>query len=108
MIAVSVPITYPNSLKTRHGHGFDNLIAFTAFNVKTLLECSKERVYYQQRLLPALPIFVRHVFYHCKLTPAILVVAIIYLDRLKRNLPLKSIGGTIHSTYGMVGLLTVM
>jgi hypothetical protein len=97
MIAVSVPLKelkYP-TFKSYHDHNFDNLIAYTAFNVKTLLECSKERIYYQQRLLPALPVFVRHVFYHCKLTPAILVVAIIYLDRLKQNLPLKSKGGTI-------------
>ncbi|CAO3641427.1 unnamed protein product [Mucor fragilis] len=79
------------SLRVRH-NSYDNLIAYTAFNVKTLLECSKERVHYQQRLLPTLPIFVRHVFYHCKLTPTILVVALIYLGRLKNGLPHKSKG----------------
>ncbi|CAO0803014.1 unnamed protein product [Mucor circinelloides] len=79
------------SLRVRH-NSFDNLIAYTAFNVKTLLECSKERLHYQQRLLPTLHIFVRHIFYHCKLTPTILVVALIYLGRLKNGLPLKSKG----------------
>lgn len=74
-------------------NSFDNLIAYTAYNVKTLLECSKERHYYQQRLLPTLPVFVRHIFYHCKLTPTILVVALIYLGRLKSGLPSKSKGG---------------
>lgn len=79
------------SLRARHN--FDDLIAYTASNVKTLLECSKERLYYQQKLLPTLPVFVRHVFYHCKLTPTILVIALIYLKRLKIALPRESKGG---------------
>ncbi|KAI8637667.1 hypothetical protein BD408DRAFT_424105 [Parasitella parasitica] len=79
------------SLWVRH-NSFDNLIAYTAFSVKTLLECSKERIHYQQRLLPTLHIFVRHIFYQCKLTPTILVIALIYLGRLKSGLPHKSKG----------------
>ncbi|KAI8881363.1 hypothetical protein K501DRAFT_295898 [Backusella circina FSU 941] len=70
----------------------DNLIAYTAYNVKTLLHCSKERCYYQQRLLPSLPTFVKHIFHHCKLTPSIIVVALIYLERLKKCLPHQSKG----------------
>ncbi|RCH82822.1 hypothetical protein CU098_002798, partial [Rhizopus stolonifer] len=73
-------------------HSVDNLIYFTAFNVKTLLECSKERLYYQQKLLPTLPVFIRHIFHHCKLTPTILVVALIYLERLRNGLPHQSKG----------------
>ncbi|KAG2235369.1 hypothetical protein INT48_004988, partial [Thamnidium elegans] len=73
-------------------NNFDNLIAYTASNVNTLVDCSKERLYYQQKLLPTLPIFVKHLFYHCKLTPTILVVALIYLERLKTHLPSKSKG----------------
>ncbi|KAI7904048.1 uncharacterized protein BX663DRAFT_506209 [Cokeromyces recurvatus] len=80
-----------SSVKIGHNN-FDNLIAYTAIHVKTLLKCSKERHYYQQRLLPTLPIFIRHIFYHCKLTPTILIIAIIYLGRLKSNLPRKSRG----------------
>ena len=74
-------------------HSFESLIAYTAFNVRTLLECSKERHRYQQKLLPTLPVFVRHIFYDCKLTPTILVVSLIYLGRLKRGLPHESKGG---------------
>ncbi|CAO3627559.1 unnamed protein product [Mucor hiemalis] len=100
MIAISSLPSFQNMLaknpalspSLRVKHSFDNLIAYTAYNVKTLLECSKERHYYQQKLLPALPIFIRHIFYHCKLTPIILVVALIYLRRLKTGLPRKSTG----------------
>lgn len=101
MIAISSLPNFQNMLaknptlspSLRVKHSFDNLIAYTAYHVKTLLECSKERHYYQQKLLPALPIFIRHIFYHCKLTPTILVVALIYLRRLKSGLPKKSTGG---------------
>lgn len=74
-------------------NNFDNLIAYTASNVNTLVDCSKERLYYQQKLLPTLPIFVKHVFYHCKITPTILLIALIYLERLRSHLPRKSKGG---------------
>lgn len=84
------------SLRAKH-NSYDNLILYTASNVKTLLKCSKERLYYQQRLLPSLPIFIRHIFYHCKLTPTILVVALIYLQRLKSGLPRKSTGGKMKT-----------
>ncbi|CAO3670440.1 unnamed protein product [Rhizopus stolonifer] len=70
----------------------NDLIAFTASNVKTLLECSKEKLHYQHRLLPTLHVFIKHTFYHCKLTPDILIVALIYLNRLKNSLPHKSKG----------------
>ncbi|RCH85551.1 hypothetical protein CU097_007562 [Rhizopus azygosporus] len=70
----------------------NHLIAYTASNVKTLLECSKERSHYQHRLLPTLHVFIKHTFYHCKLTPTILVVALIYLGRLKSCLPHQSKG----------------
>ncbi|GAA5812864.1 hypothetical protein MFLAVUS_006323 [Mucor flavus] len=83
---IAIPSVQPRN------NNFDNLIAYTASNVNTLVDCSKERLYYQQKLLPTLPIFVKHVFYHCKLTPTILVVALIYLERLKTHLPSKSKG----------------
>lgn len=100
MIVISAPLKelkYSTYLKTPSDHSFDNLITYTASIVKTLLECSKERIFYQQRLLPTLPVFIRHIIYRCKLEPATLVVAIIYLDRLKQNLPRKSKGGTVTS-----------
>lgn len=78
-------------------HSDDHLLAYTAYNVKTLLECSKEKIYYQQKLLPTLSVFIKHVFYHCKLTPTILVIALIYLKRLKAALPSKSKGGKIYT-----------
>lgn len=79
------------SIKVRDNN-CDNLIAFTAFNVKTLLKCSTERIYYQQKLLPNLKTFIKHVYFHCKLTPTILVVSLIYLNRLKNGLPRQSRG----------------
>ncbi|KAI9256196.1 cyclin domain-containing protein [Sporodiniella umbellata] len=70
----------------------NDLILLTASNVKTLLECSKERFRYQHRLLPTLPVFIKHTFYHCHLTPDILIVALVYLNRLKNRLPHQSKG----------------
>lgn len=84
------PTSFP-SLGARHS--FDHLIAYTASNVKNLLVCSKEKIYYQHKLLPPLPVFVKHIFYQCKLTPIILVIALIYLKRLKTALPRESKGG---------------
>lgn len=82
----------PPSIKAKDN--CDHLIAYTALNVKTLLKCSKERVYYQQKLLPNIKTFIKHIYNHCKLTPTILVVALLYLDRLKHGLPQESRGGT--------------
>lgn len=76
----------------------NHLIAYTASNVKALLDCSSERLRYQQRLLPTLHVFIKHTFYYCKLTPTVLVVALIYLNRLKNNLPSKSKGGNLNHT----------
>jgi hypothetical protein len=76
----------------------NHLIAYTASNVKTLLDCSSERLHYQHRLLPTLHVFIKHSFYYCKLTPNVLVVALIYLNRLKNNLPRKSKGGNFNYT----------
>ncbi|KAI8354566.1 cyclin domain-containing protein [Choanephora cucurbitarum] len=81
-----------HNLSLRVRHGTDHLILYTAYNVKSLLECSRERTSYQQRLLPTLSVFVRHLFHHCQLTPTLLVVTLIYLQRLKEGLPLHSKG----------------
>lgn len=99
MIAISsIPIPDFQSKKSVSIGAKENnehLIAYTAYNVKTLLECSKEKIYYQQKLLPNLFVFVKHVFRHCNLTPTILVIALIYLKRLKRALPAQSQGGKV-------------
>jgi hypothetical protein len=85
------------SVLSSHKSYINSLISYTASNVKTLIDCSNERLHYQHRLLPTLHVFIKHTFYHCNLTPTILMVALIYLDRLKSSLPRKSQGGNINS-----------
>ncbi|KAI9264416.1 cyclin domain-containing protein [Sporodiniella umbellata] len=80
------------STVSTHKLPVNHLIAYTATNIKSLLECSKEKLCYQHRLLPTLDIFINHMFRHCRLTPTILVVALIYLERLKNKLPQRSRG----------------
>ncbi|KAF7732307.1 hypothetical protein EC973_005203 [Apophysomyces ossiformis] len=78
------------SLKVRHSP--DPLLSYTVSNIHNLVLCSKEQRYYHHRLLPGLPSFVRHIYFRCRLTPSVLVVALIYLERLKRNLPSQAQG----------------
>ncbi|CAO3682008.1 unnamed protein product [Rhizopus stolonifer] len=95
------------SVLSSHKLHVNHLIAYTATNVKSLLECSKERSHYQHRLLPTLDVFVKHMFYHCNLTPAILIVALIYLERLKNKLPHQS-RGEFDTPYKMFISATVL
>lgn len=63
----------------------DALLSFTANNVDSVLECSKQRSF-MHHSLPNLQNFVRDVCQRNHVAPCVLVVALIYLDRLKRNL----------------------
>ncbi|KAI9260856.1 cyclin domain-containing protein [Helicostylum pulchrum] len=63
------------------------LLSYMVSNIDDLVQCSKERRYYQHLLLPELPIFIKLVYQKCRLTPTVLVIGLIYLERLKKNLP---------------------
>jgi hypothetical protein len=69
------------------------LLSYMVSNIDDLVQCSKERRYYQHLLLPALPTFIKLVYQKCRLTPTVLVIGLIYLQRLKRNLPEQAQGG---------------
>jgi hypothetical protein len=62
-------------------------------NVDALVQCTKERSHYQHMLLPSLSKFIKHIFKNCKLSPTVLVIGLIYLERLKKNLPSEAQGG---------------
>ncbi|KAG2195352.1 hypothetical protein INT46_010950 [Mucor plumbeus] len=63
------------------------LLSYMVSNIDDLVQCSKERRYYQHMLLPELPKFIKLVYQKCRLTPTVLVIGLIYLERLKKNLP---------------------
>ncbi|ORE07830.1 cyclin domain-containing protein [Rhizopus microsporus var. microsporus] len=63
------------------------LFSYMAYIARNLVQCSKERIYHQHTLLPSLPKFVKAIFKKCRLSPAVTVVGLIYLERLKKNLP---------------------
>lgn len=69
------------------------LLSYLVFNVNRLVQCSKERIYYQHMLLPDLPTFIKIIYRKCQLTPSVLVIGLIYLQRLKKNLPEQAQGG---------------
>ncbi|KAI8386886.1 cyclin domain-containing protein [Blakeslea trispora] len=68
------------------------LLSFMVHNVDDLIQCSKERRYYQHMLLPELPKFIKVIYQKCRLSPTVLVISLIYLERLKKNLPEKAQG----------------
>lgn len=68
------------------------LLSYMVSNIDDLVQCSKERRYYQHMLLPELPKFIKLVYQKCRLTPTVLVIGLIYLQRLKKNLPEQSQG----------------
>ncbi|KAI8380997.1 cyclin domain-containing protein [Radiomyces spectabilis] len=68
------------------------LLLYIVSNVDSMIECSSIRQYYQHHLLPPLPVFIHHLYRYCHLTPSVLVVALIYLKRLKTKLPCQSQG----------------
>ncbi|RCI01083.1 hypothetical protein CU097_015592 [Rhizopus azygosporus] len=63
------------------------LFSYMAYIARNLVQCSRERIYHQHTLLPSLPKFVKAIFKKCRLSPAVTVVGLIYLERLKKNLP---------------------
>lgn len=71
------------------------LLSYMVSNIDDLVKCSKERIYYPHLLLPELPIFIKFVYQNCHLTPTVLVVGLIYLERLKKNLPKQAEGGKL-------------
>lgn len=78
------------SLSTRSPEA---LISFTIQNVGSILECSKQRRTRHEQL-PHLAHFVRETYFKCQLSPTVLIVALIYLERLKTSLPVQARGGT--------------
>ncbi|KAI8087661.1 cyclin domain-containing protein [Gilbertella persicaria] len=68
------------------------LLSFMVHNIDDLVRCSKERIYYQHMLLPDLPKFIKLVYQKCRLSPTVLVIGLIYLERLKKNLPQQAQG----------------
>lgn len=69
------------------------LFSYMAYIARNLVQCSRERIYHQHTLLPSLPKFVKAIFKKCRLSPAVTVVGLIYLERLKKNLPNGAKGG---------------
>ncbi|KAI8981839.1 cyclin domain-containing protein [Mycotypha africana] len=68
------------------------LLSYMVSNIDHLVQCSKERIYYQHLLLPELSTFIHTVYKKCKLSPTVLVIGLIYLERLKKNLPPQAQG----------------
>lgn len=68
------------------------LISYTVQNVGNILECSKQRRSRHEQL-PHLAHFVRETYFKCQLSPTVLIVALIYLERLKTSLPVQARGG---------------
>lgn len=68
------------------------LISFTIENVGSILECSTQRRSRHEQL-PHLAHFVRETYFKCQLSPTVLIVALIYLERLKSCLPVQARGG---------------
>ncbi|KAG2183392.1 hypothetical protein INT43_006398 [Umbelopsis isabellina] len=67
------------------------LISYTIQNVGNILECSKQRRSRHEQL-PHLAHFVRETYFKCQLSPTVLIVALIYLERLKTSLPVQARG----------------
>ncbi|CAO3701318.1 unnamed protein product [Rhizopus stolonifer] len=68
------------------------LLSYMVHHVYHLVQCSREREYYQHTLLPSLPRFIKAVYRKCRLSTSVLVISLIYLERLKRNLPSEANG----------------
>lgn len=71
------------------------LLSHMVHHVYHLVRCSNEVTYYQHALLPSLPRFIKTIYKKCRLSPAVLVVGLIYLERLKNNLPSEANGGKL-------------
>lgn len=90
MVSSTVP---SNSTQFAFKSSPEPLLSFMVSNVDALVQCTKERSHYQHMLLPSLSKFIKHIFKNCKLSPTVLVIGLIYLERLKKNLPSEAQGG---------------
>ncbi|KAI7872448.1 hypothetical protein BDF14DRAFT_1753581 [Spinellus fusiger] len=68
------------------------LLSYISHTTDTLIKCSEHKKYYQHRLLPDIGSFVNYIYSKCHLTPTVLVIGLIYLERLKACLPNESQG----------------
>lgn len=94
-MATIVPVQLPRNHTTpaKNSPPPDQLLAHISTNVALIVECPREARCHAHRRLPSLSNFIHQVYNKCRLTPALLVVALIYLDRLKCKLPTGSQGG---------------
>ncbi|ORZ22248.1 hypothetical protein BCR42DRAFT_405781 [Absidia repens] len=72
-------------------------LSFMIKKIGGLLDCSADRNdppshHRHRRILPSLNSFIHQVHVKCRLSPAILVIALIYIHRLQQELPLDSKG----------------
>ncbi|KAI9264800.1 hypothetical protein BY458DRAFT_513576 [Sporodiniella umbellata] len=68
----------------------DSFIIYMANRVFHLVQCPREDEL-GESLLP-LPVFIKSVYRKCSLSPAVLFASLIYLERLKKRLPVGSNG----------------
>ncbi|ORZ17925.1 hypothetical protein BCR42DRAFT_350379 [Absidia repens] len=73
-------------------HSPEPAFSFMVKKIDGLLDCSAAVMTGHRRTLPSLTSFVRQVYVKCRLSPAILVIALIYIHRLQQELPLDSKG----------------
>ncbi|KAI8333454.1 hypothetical protein BC941DRAFT_434762 [Chlamydoabsidia padenii] len=71
-------------------HSPEPALSFMVKKIDGLLDCSSSPR--GHRTLPSLASFVRQVYVKCRLSPAILVIALIYIQRLQQELPSDSKG----------------
>ncbi|KAI7852136.1 hypothetical protein BDC45DRAFT_514386 [Circinella umbellata] len=79
------------SLQFRQSN-LDALLTYAVSNVDGIIQCSPPKKHYQHILLPSLQSFITTMYKRCRLTPTVLIIALIYLDRLKCNLPNQARG----------------
>ncbi|ORY98596.1 hypothetical protein BCR43DRAFT_503415 [Syncephalastrum racemosum] len=70
----------------------NDLLAHIATMVAGIVECPPAAQSLAERRLPKLSNFIHQVYNKCRLTPTLLVVALIYLERLQSRLPSGSQG----------------
>ncbi|CAO3658076.1 unnamed protein product [Rhizopus stolonifer] len=70
----------------------DTFITYMAHRAYHLVQCPREPEYAHHRMLPPLPVFIKSVYKKCLLAPAVLIIGLIYMERLKKILPKGSNG----------------
>ncbi|KAI9322701.1 cyclin domain-containing protein, partial [Dichotomocladium elegans] len=68
------------------------LLAQISTVVAAIVECPREAKSEAHRRLPSLTNFIQQVYVKCRMTPTLLVVALVYLKRLQKKLPSGSQG----------------